>query len=389
MDFAILPPYFVRSDDTVSALIDKAIRLCFGRFPQNLSRVLEFCLASVVHHQGFLRETLPAQHPLFFSSLFMVENLLEELQPHVTCKIGDSPDDPIRATGITNHTENVIRLERLERKMNDLTRTVDESYTTIETKIDDVPDRVAARTEDLLEDRAEQSGNITSRSIASIVESTFTRHGLPEILEHIRNPPPIPAQSPAAPNAEALNPLSNQRAEGRSIQDQFNDVSPRRVFVWGGRFHRFPEGFQIPSCRPKEAWVLYLCGNPAANIPPLRFLETRDLAGNRNRFYEYRNLMKRLEAEAIELDHLDPTHYVYTIEKAQSIFEEVCHILPYDQIPETRKRQRNAAVWKTIGNILRKQDAKRRRQNSQRPNESQNRQFSDEDPLTEDEPAQG
>lgn len=111
IEFAILPPYFVRSNERVSALVDKAIRLCFGSFPDNLSRVAEFCLASVVYHQGFLRETLPAQHPLFFSSLFLVENLLEELQPHVICKIGDSPNDPIRSTGITNHTENVIRLE--------------------------------------------------------------------------------------------------------------------------------------------------------------------------------------------------------------------------------------------------------------------------------------
>ena len=269
--------------------------------------------------------------------------------------------------------------------MNELNRTVDESHSSIESKIDEVPVRIVERMEDLLEDRAEQTGNITSRSIASIVESTLTRHGLPEILEHIRNPPRILEQSPAAPDGAALDSLPAQEAQDHRIRDQPNDVGPRRVFMWGGRFHHFPEGFQIPSCRPKQAWVLYLCGNPAADIPPLRFLESKDLAGKRSRFYEYRHLMKRLESQAIELDSFDSTRYVYTIEEARSIFEEIRHILPYDQIPETRKRQRNAAVWKTIGNILRKQDAKRRRLSVPQSNNTEGRLDAGEDPLTEDE----
>src|SRR5581483_7587435 len=65
--FAVLPPHFDAS--TLSFLEEEGvwptILPLYGKYPQGFSLALPFLLASLIHHEPFLRATLSPQHALF------------------------------------------------------------------------------------------------------------------------------------------------------------------------------------------------------------------------------------------------------------------------------------------------------------------------------------
>lgn len=58
-DFSYLPPHFPEAGESVREMM----KLMFPSIFQTLSGVAEFCLASLVYHETYLRETLSAHHP--------------------------------------------------------------------------------------------------------------------------------------------------------------------------------------------------------------------------------------------------------------------------------------------------------------------------------------
>ena len=80
-EFATLPPFFVERNNSVENLILE----CFLNIPNNMKRVGEFLLGSVVYHKQFLQNTLPKTHPLFHSSLFRNHSRLNSLFSNVDC----------------------------------------------------------------------------------------------------------------------------------------------------------------------------------------------------------------------------------------------------------------------------------------------------------------
>ena len=64
-----------------------------------LRRLVEQSLASVIYHQKFLRDTMPTNHPLFQTELFIHEGFIDMLKKFVTTEAHGRV-----ATGITSHT---------------------------------------------------------------------------------------------------------------------------------------------------------------------------------------------------------------------------------------------------------------------------------------------
>eukprot|EP00924_Labyrinthula_sp_SR-Ha-C_P010449 snap_masked-scaffold_79-processed-gene-0.39-mRNA-1 protein AED:0.23 eAED:0.23 QI:0/0/0/1/1/1/2/0/379 len=67
--FSTLPPRFTFADDQV----ERAKQLMFPSAPKQISLILEFCLASMVCHENFLRKELPENHLLFNTPIFRRE----------------------------------------------------------------------------------------------------------------------------------------------------------------------------------------------------------------------------------------------------------------------------------------------------------------------------
>ncbi|ETK88726.1 hypothetical protein L915_07061 [Phytophthora nicotianae] len=74
-EFAVLPPHFEERDET----IENAIDCVFPGMPANLTYIGEFCLASLVYHEPYLRLNIPKCHPLFEPPLFQHPTLLSDL----------------------------------------------------------------------------------------------------------------------------------------------------------------------------------------------------------------------------------------------------------------------------------------------------------------------
>ena len=50
---------------------------------------------------------------------------------------------------------------------------------------------------------------------------------------------------------------------------QGEGVNRRTIFVWGGRFHNVPMGFQFPAMTLHKLIVNWFIGNEHPNVPPL------------------------------------------------------------------------------------------------------------------------
>jgi hypothetical protein len=111
MDFATLMPHFNKEGEALLSRIGLHVLLNdFDLYPDGLKPVVPFLVASIVHHEQFLRNRLGTQHPLFQQCLFVrhvadgktaVELLRRE---HVRCGVNNvNPETQMTATGIPPH----------------------------------------------------------------------------------------------------------------------------------------------------------------------------------------------------------------------------------------------------------------------------------------------
>jgi hypothetical protein len=121
VEFAFLPPFFSNADSEINVVVSD----CFPDAPVEMELILRFCLASVVHHQDYLRRELSAKHPLFSTTLF-AGGLAKELQPKVECRLSRAGDRLV-PTGIPSHVLIMGRMEMLEKQMIGLPQAVTSS----------------------------------------------------------------------------------------------------------------------------------------------------------------------------------------------------------------------------------------------------------------------
>ena len=226
-EFAILPPFFPERDEEVRNLIAN----CFPVLPNELRRVVEFCIASVVYHSTWLQEHLPERHRLRFTRLFTTAGLLERLRSKVKCKLWE-PGDPIRATGITNNTATQLEL-----------RAVLSRFKLISQQLEEVPPQVVDGVANVLEEKAVNAGQVTTHGLKDMLQKCLTDAGLTRAVEQLNNP----GHPVARPSDGGLASPEN----GSAIQQQqLHRDSSRHGFTpyaWGGRFHLAPEGYQLPT----------------------------------------------------------------------------------------------------------------------------------------------
>jgi hypothetical protein len=105
-DFATLPPHF-KEQSKDHAAVREAMDLCFGPIiathdcDHSISAILFFCLASMVHHSGFLLEHIGKNttHSFVGIPLLNRSNLLNELKGLISFEV----DATMRPTGIPPH----------------------------------------------------------------------------------------------------------------------------------------------------------------------------------------------------------------------------------------------------------------------------------------------
>ena len=104
VQFAVLPPHF---NTATNALLTEAywtsILPDYAAYPTGLQSALPYLLASLLYHEDFLRETLPAGHLLFNMPVFAHNPLLQDLSDNILLAVGRCQDTQMAATGIPPH----------------------------------------------------------------------------------------------------------------------------------------------------------------------------------------------------------------------------------------------------------------------------------------------
>ena len=275
-DFGILPPFF--SSSTPPELIKKVLGIGFLNLPDRLTRIAEFCLASLVFHRQWLIDNLPVNHRIFTTTLFRDPAMLIQLRDYVLCR-PEKVGDPIRASGIPPHTVMIQKLDQVLKRLE-----------TVEERLGDVVDILPPRLRDIvvkeLEDRAMVAGTITRDGMRQLLDDI----GLPEVVARLGRleqggiPPPLPA------------PAASDAASGPTSQPT--------MFMWGGKFRRLPESFEFPSMTALSAWQLWCCGDASQRLPPFKQVEEVDFARKnaRKRLSDLRLLMHAIDDQAKKAD---------------------------------------------------------------------------------------
>lgn len=130
--FATLPPFFPTRDESTCNLVEKALAVAFPNVSKHLMRTCEFCLASIIYHYDFLKETIPKESPVWETQLFSHHELIDQLKPLIACRVAND-EDPIQGTGIPSYVFNK-QLQQELKEMRDEIVTLRETIpdTTIE-----------------------------------------------------------------------------------------------------------------------------------------------------------------------------------------------------------------------------------------------------------------
>ena len=143
------------------------------------------------------------------------------------------------------------------------------------------------------------------------------------------------------------NPVCEQKTE------EDTSVVSRRPYMWGGKFHFFPENFHLPRGSVLEAWRNWCMGNERLGYPPFKTLRPDDFSDSngRKRLSDYWFVMNKIEQKANELEIPMP---IKTEEEAVSVFERCRSVVSIPPETLTGKRRRTGQLtWLTVVDFLR------------------------------------
>ena len=241
-DFAVLPAHFSNNNDPI---VKGAIGAVFPGLAndEQLQGVLAYCLAALVHHHDLFTTKMP-NHPLMSTVLFTHGSMYNLLTPLVNISF---ESDVIKATGIPPHVE--------------LYRQLTKNHNAIVA----LPNQVAERVKEVIEEKGVAAGNITKDLLQTMLDNSLQNFASSARL--IQQPSEIAVEE--------------QRSWSR--------------FDWGGAFHFLPQDFEFPKVELLTAWRLWWLGNQRLKYIPYKQIKNVDLSNKSRRVLtDWRWLMNHM-----------------------------------------------------------------------------------------------
>jgi hypothetical protein len=273
-EFSTLPPHF--PFELLQQLTDhdwNSILPSYSTFPSCFKQTIPFLLASLVHHEPWMRQNFPPTHPIFSSILFS-GNYLETLLLRGKALVGEGrcPKTQLLATGIPQHLAIVNQLVEASRQSFDQGEQLKNA---MEFMSEELPNKVV---QEVLNHCAVQGAvAITKDDLTNALKGLMAT-----ITEKI--------QSGRATNAMTLESDSIPSSRSAS-KPSFN------TWCWGGQWHLVPQGWKIPRVNCKEMWFLWHFGHLFDKIAPFQTLHPDDMLDRKERMQLSRTkqVMKQLE----------------------------------------------------------------------------------------------
>ncbi|HSI20438.1 MAG TPA: hypothetical protein VLA04_01845, partial [Verrucomicrobiae bacterium] len=301
--FATLPPHFEAVDDDVL----NAVRLVFPDAAEGFEGVLVTCLASLVYHRAYFRETLAPAHKLFKTTLF-TQGLADKLGPRVALSF---PGDVMRSTGVPPITQILGDLQDLKQ--------------TVAT----FPTLVGNTLHEELEKRQFDAGQLTREVVETLVKDMQTKV-VAEIGSLRNGLHAAVAGAPAAPNA------------GQQANDQF------QRWMWGGQMHPVPEEFDLDtSLPPATLFQLYLLGDEQERIGPYKMLTSQDVVGKQAKA-RVSDMHKLMEPIIDSLKKQHHWHHQPTVHEVNTMWERGKTVIRgNERSNKGKKRRLKEMAWTT------------------------------------------
>ena len=277
--FAVLPPHFL--PEALLSITDfewRDVVPGFDHYPETFRQCIPYLLASVVHHEEFLRTSLSAEHTLFHTRVF-ASGLINRLRGTTVTGIGQCVHTGMHASGVPTSVMTHCRVVELGQQLSALKdfvhQTLSQTKEDIITAQLTVPgavketllqnfavDGVAPLTREDLLSLTSRFDTIDSRindvradMLATLQDRLTSTHHLPGT---------VPASSNVGPSAATSS--AEQLAWG--------------TWDWDGRFHPVPRGWRFPRHGVKIVFLEWIYGNRGCRPPikPLRFLRKNDVS---------------------------------------------------------------------------------------------------------------
>ncbi|KAJ8579002.1 hypothetical protein ON010_g202 [Phytophthora cinnamomi] len=142
--FGVLPPHF-HPELLANKSIEywKEIVSGYSNYPRGVQSAFKFLLASIIHHEPYLRDTLCSQHPIFTGKMFSANRLLYQQRGAVILAIGTSQVCGLKATGISAHLAVAKQVNDLRYEVASLHSEIDDlKNVKLETLLDEVAEKV-------------------------------------------------------------------------------------------------------------------------------------------------------------------------------------------------------------------------------------------------------
>lgn len=311
-EFAILPPHFIDRSPEFRQKLHPLMPKLPKKF-KKLQFVIEMGIASVVYHADHLFETLPKNHVLFMSPLFIHKPTFDYLKSKVRCGMHS---DSMVATGIPAHVNLLGSFKDVSEALQLIPRALNRLKTDL---LKDIGQ--------LLEDKAVAAYTVTAEGLEERIKKAINQTGLFEAVNLLKHPEQIVGKSPSNVNA---------------------NFAEHTVHFFGGHYHRVPEKFRFPIVDIRTAWSLWCLGNDKLGYPPFKLLRPVDIAdkNERKRLSDFGKLMAMLEQPLLQNKQLIPQPEP---EEVQQMFDAAKSAIDLDlNAPNDRKRRKTQLAWTTV-----------------------------------------
>ena len=357
-EFASCPPHFRTVDGEVPAVVTRAIKIAFPNATEEQLGICHLVLPSIIHHEAWIRETMPEGSGLFANALFTTEGLIDELRPHVVTGI---KSDFLTTTGVPDHVEHLLAIEATKQEIaaartdiqsavGDITGAIGE----MKDLIRGVPDAVQPAFLKTVTDNFDSRDALTPAGAGMMFTNLLDNHpGFQRVLQM------------AEGNSGEQQDVGQEDGEGQvQLQLEPPPVVVQSFWMWGGTLDRrgTPRGWVFPSCTVPVAysnWLLggvHMVGGVPCKIRPWRLLSNIDieLKNSKSRFRDLKALFAPMDLYlAGQGTHPDSCE---TAEAAAEHFATAAHVISVpDDTQKGRKRHRKSQMmWATHLRLLRK-----------------------------------
>lgn len=325
--FGTLPPHLPQSVlEEITEEMWLEMLPNYASYPNCFRCTLPFLLASIVHHDSWLRANLDSRHPLFNSRLYAA-GLFAKFNGKVLVGRVECPETGMVATGVPSHIMLAKSVRDLSKRIDALECGHKRRHEEILTAFTDLKETLPKMLRTDLLENFEVNGALplTQDDLSRQLDNIAAR--LEESIEKRLSAVRTITAPEAAPSAGT-------------------PIATFTHWTWGGRVMQMvPEGFRMPECSVKDLWDLWHFGHVQNRIGPYKRLRAHNFVVKTDtcELSKARAVVNEIHAQCIELNLIPTPH-----ENKVGDYVSACTLVDSDALFTKAYESLSAKIFKNV-----------------------------------------